>query len=82
MAAMFQQPYNKAAAITPSNTVDLLLGETAAVSAAGAGNIAAVFADNAVVVIAMAAGQLLPIKVKRINSTSTTATGLTALYMV
>lgn len=82
MSQVQTQPYNKAAAITPSNTADFLLGETAAVTASGAGNIAAVFADNAVVVIAMAAGQLLPIKIKRINSTSTTATGLTALYVI
>ena len=82
MAMMQTQPYNKAAAVTPSNTADFLLGETAAVVASGAGNIAAVFPDNAVVVIALAAGQILPIKLKRINSTSTTATGITALYMI
>lgn len=76
------QPYNRARAVTASNTVDLPGGVSDAISAAGAGNIAAVFPDDSVVVIAMAAGQLLPIAVKRINSTSTTATGLTALYVV
>jgi hypothetical protein len=75
------QPYNRAAAISTSNTVDLERVSDAIVVGV-AGNIAAVFPDDRVVIIAMAAGIPLPIAVKRINATSTTATGLTALNVI
>lgn len=78
--------YNLSRAVTASNTVDFPTnvnnGFSSAITAAGAGNIAAVFEDNSVAVIAMAAGQLLPVRIKRINSTSTTATGLTVHYAI
>ena len=73
-------PYNVAATITKSDTVNIPEGLTDAVYVGGAGDIAAVFQDGEVVVITCIAGGLLPLKVLRINSTDTTATKMTALY--
>lgn len=75
-------PYNRAATITKSDTVDLPLGLTEAIQVGGAGVVAAVFQDDSVVNITAAAGNILPIKIKRVNSTNTTATVMTALYRV
>ncbi len=75
-------PYNRAATITKSDTVDLPLGLTEAIQVGGAGVVAAVFQDDSVVNITAAAGDILPIKIKRVNSTNTTATVMTALYRV
>jgi len=69
----------KFAAITPHDSTDMAL--TRAVYVGGAGNVVAVDADNtATTFTAVAAGTLLPIRVRRINSTSTTATALVAIY--
>lgn len=75
------QPSRRFAAITPHNSTDLD-EPTRAVYVGGAGNIAAVMPDggSAVVFTAVPAGTVLPIQVRRINSTSTTATDLIALY--
>lgn len=69
----------KFAAITPHNSTDIPL--TRAVYVGGAGDIVAIDADgSATTFTAVAAGTLLPIRVSRINSTSTTATALVAIY--
>jgi len=66
----------KAVSITPSNTVNPtktikgFIAETA-------GDIAVVNFDNTVEVITVVAGQTVPLMVKRINATGTTATGMT-----
>lgn len=74
--------YNKFAAITTSDTVDLA-ARADAVWVGGAGNVAAVQTDGVVVTLtAVAAGTLLPIVVRRINATNTTATNLVALRAV
>jgi hypothetical protein len=73
--------YNKAAAITASDTVNFV-DQPDAIYVGGAGNVVAVFGDNATLTMAAVAGAILPIKVKRINATNTTATGLFALYTV
>lgn len=68
------------AAITPSDTVDLTY-LTRFVYVGGAGNVVAIDRDgNAVTFTAVPAGTVLPIRVKRINSTNTTATALVALW--
>jgi len=72
--------FNKAAAITPSDATDIAGGVTEAVYVGGAGVVAAVFGDGTVVNFTAIAGATLPLKVKRINSTNTTATLLVALY--
>lgn len=75
-------PYNRAAAITKSDTVNFAFGLTEAIQVGGAGIVAAVFQDDSVVNITATAGSILPIKIKRVNSTDTTATVMTALYRV
>lgn len=74
--------YNKAATITISDTVNIPTGPTDAVAIGSSGNIAAVFENDVVVVIAVSGPITYPIRVKRINAASTTATGLVALYTV
>ena len=66
--------------ITPSDSTDL--DDLArAIYVGGAGNIAAVQHDGTVVnFIGAVAGTVLPIAVRRINSTNTTATNLVALH--
>jgi len=77
---MIIMPYNRAVAITPSDSVDLPQGPTEAVYVGGAGIVVAVFPDGSAASFTAVAGEILPLKVKRINSTSTTATLLVALY--
>jgi hypothetical protein len=73
--------YNQAATITPSDTVDLPR-PTDALLVGSSGAVAAVFENNAVVVLTVSAPTVLPVRVKRVNAASTTATGLAALYTV
>ena len=79
--------YNRATPITPSDSVNITaFGQfsslTDAVYVGGAGVVAAVQEDNSVVNYTAVAGEILPIRVKRINSTNTTATLMNALYSV
>ena len=71
--------FNQWVAVTPSNTVDLpWLSHSVWVG--GAGNVAAVMQDGVVATFTgVAAGEVLPIMAKRINSSGTTATSLVAL---
>lgn len=67
------------AAITPSDTAPLA-PVPVAVYVGGAGNVVAIGDDGVAGTFAVVAGQVLDIQPHRINSTSTTATGLIALY--
>ena len=71
--------YNEAVAITPSDTVDLPR-LTDAVWVGGAGIVVAVFQNGSTAQFTCVAGSLLPLRLKRVNATSTTATLLVALY--
>jgi hypothetical protein len=67
--------------IVPSNTVDLARGLTAGLWVGALGDVAAVMQNGTVVVFAaVPAGTWLPLAVRRINSTGTSATGVVALY--
>lgn len=77
---MVDGTFARAAAITPSNTANIPEGLTEAVYVGGAGVVQAVLESDAVVAFTAIAGQIIPIKVKRVNSTSTTATLMVALY--
>lgn len=76
----------RAAAVTPSDTT--LLEATRAVWVGGAGNLAVLMTDDydqaampvAVTLTGVPAGTLLPISVRKIMSTNTTATSITALW--
>jgi hypothetical protein len=78
-------PYTDAVAITPSNTVDLAQ-VTRALHAHGAGShhdVAVTLAndpDGTSVVLSIAKGDVLPIRVKRVWVTGTTATTIVGLY--
>jgi hypothetical protein len=69
------------AAVTPDNTTAFPGGPCRGLYVGGAGNLVAVGLDDvAVTFTAVAAGTVLPITAKRVNSTSTTATAIVALY--
>jgi len=73
-------PADNAGAVTTSDTVDLAVF-TRALYVGTAGNVVAVFAGgNAVTFTGVAAGSILPIRVKRVNATNTTASNIVALY--
>jgi hypothetical protein len=78
--------YNVARAITKSDTVNLPTnvndGLCDAIYVGGAGIVVAVFPDDSTQQFTCVAGQTLPVKVKRVNSTTTTATLMIALYAV
>lgn len=73
--------YNKATAITPSDATDLP-ALTDGIYVGGAGVVVAVFQDGSTASFTAVAGEILPLRVKRVNSTSTTASLLVALYQV
>ena len=71
--------HTRAAAVTPSDSVDLT-NAAAALWVGGAGNVNVDTVDGATVLFSgVAAGTLLPVRVKRVRSTSTTATLIVAL---
>lgn len=75
------QPYAFSFPVTKSDTVNIPQGVTDAIFVGGAGAVVLVLENGVTDTLATtAAGQLLPIRVKRINSTNTTATDLHALY--
>jgi hypothetical protein len=77
----YTDPSRVAVAITPSDSTDIANGQlTRGVYVGGAGDVAAVIGDNAITFVGAVAGSILPIRCSRINSTSTTATSLVALF--
>ena len=68
-------------AITPSDTVNFVEGECRGIYVGGAGNVVAISTQtNSVTFVGVLGGTVLPVKAIRVNSTSTTATSLVALY--
>ncbi len=80
MAVQGTQAYGFTATITKSDTVNLPYGIADAVYVGGAGDIVVVYQNGFTDTITCVAGAVVPIRAKRINSTSTTATDLHALY--
>lgn len=77
--------YNRGFTITKSDTVNFTEAEgllTDAVYVGGAGIVVAVWEDGKKANFTCVAGQLLPIRIKRVDSTTTTATLMVALYKV
>jgi len=73
-------PADDAAAVTPSNTVDL---PTVARSlyVAGTGDVRVITAKGTTVTFtAVPAGYILPVRCRRVTTTGTTATGIVALW--
>ena len=85
--------YNRVVLVAKSDTVNFD-GSTYAANAATkaipadaiavdtAGNVVVVFENGGTALMHAVAGVIIPVKCIRINSTSTTATGLNALYQV
>jgi hypothetical protein len=86
MPAIQTQPYNVARLITKSDTVNLPTnlngGVCDAIYVGGAGIVVAVLPDDTTAAFTCVAGQTVPIRAKRVNSTTTTATLMNALYIV
>lgn len=78
------KPYNKAVAITKSDSVNFpeVDGPCASVFVGGAGVVVVVFEDDSTASFTCVAGEILPVRAKRVNSTNTTATLMVALYFV
>lgn len=73
-------PAGTLAAVTPSDSTDL--GSCRALYVGGAGNVAVLAAGNsaAVTLVSVSAGTILPVRVRKVMSTNTTATNIVALY--
>lgn len=73
-------PARNAAVVTPDNSNDLA-HVTRALFVGGSGNLNIDTADgDTVVLTGVVAGQILPIAVKRVRATNTTATNIVALW--
>lgn len=72
-------PASSAAAVTPSDSVNLTRAADA-LYVGSAGNLVAVMNGTAITFSNVPAGTVLPIKCTRVNSTNTTASGIVALY--
>ncbi len=76
--------FNRAVEITKSDTVNIVgpTPLTDAVWVGGAGIVVAVFENDRTAAFTCVAGSILPIRIKRINSGTTSATLCVALYHV
>lgn len=77
----FDSPASFAAAVTPNDSTDLTTWPRA-LFVAGAGDIAVLMAGDgaAVTFTGVPAGTILPVRVKRVKSTGTTATGIVGVW--
>jgi hypothetical protein len=74
-------PAETAEAISKSDTVNFTGGLSRWLYVGGAGIVVAVFDDDSTATFAaVPAGTLLPIRIKRVNSTTTSATSMVALF--
>ena len=74
------QPAVNAAAVTPSDTVNFARVANS-IYVGGTGDVVVVFSGGGTITfVGVPAGMILPVQAKRINSTSTTATSMVALY--
>lgn len=76
-----QQSEFQALAVTTSDSVDLPAGSCSAIYVTGAGNVNINLASGGTAVLTgLSAGQVVRVNASRILATSTTATGIFALY--
>jgi hypothetical protein len=82
MSRPTQSVYTFAFAVTKSDATNFANGVADAVYVGGTGDVVAVLTDGTTVTFsAVPVGTILPIRCKRVNSTSTTATLMVALYL-
>lgn len=72
--------YRRAATITKSDSVNIAR-LTDAIQCGGAGTCTVVFEDDSTCQFTLAAGDILPVRAKRVNLTGSAATALVALYL-
>ena len=75
-------PYNVFEDITKSDTVNFVRGLCDAIYVGGAGIVVVIDTNDTAHSFTCIAGQVLPVRAKRVNSTTTTATLMIALYYV
>lgn len=75
-------PGSKLRAVTPSDSTNFADGLCRALYIGGSGNIAILAEDDtsAVTLSNVGAGQIIPVRAKRVNFTNTTATLIVAIY--
>lgn len=79
--AGLDSPAYNAEAVTPSDSVDLTnTSRGLYVGVAGDVSVEMAGTGTAIVFTGVLAGSILPIRITRVNSTSTTATNMTSLY--
>jgi hypothetical protein len=82
--AVYDDAYNVALPITKSDTVNFPIwanrGLVDAIHVGGAGIVVAVLEDNSTVQLTCVAGQVIKVRCKRVNSTTTTATLMVGQY--
>lgn len=73
-------PATRSVAVTPSDVADLA-NVSRALWVGGAGNVAVMLLDDTVATtfVGVAAGTMMPLRVKRVMSTNTTATNIVAI---
>lgn len=77
----YVDPSRFAVAVTPSDSSDINGGQlTRGLYIGGAGDVSVVIGGNSITFVGAVAGSILPIRVSRVNSTSTTATSIVALF--
>jgi hypothetical protein len=76
-------PYKSIKSVSPSDSADLPDGMCQALYCSGAGNVVIVTENGEQVTLAISAGwaNIVPILIRRVRNTSTTATGILALYV-
>lgn len=74
--------YNRAVAVTKSDTADFPDGPCDALYVGGAGIVVAVMPDGTKPQFTAVAGEIIPVRMKRVDSTTTTATLMVALYAI
>jgi hypothetical protein len=73
-------PARRLRAVSPDNDNDLALGPCKALLIGAAGTLSIIAADDTDAVSLTVEAGLLPVRVKRVRATGTTATGIVALY--
>lgn len=75
----YSDPVSNGFAVTPSDGTDFSR-TVRGLYVGGTGNVVVVFPDDSTVTFSsVPAGTILPVRIKRVNSTSTTATNMVAL---
>ena len=81
-AALLSAPATILRAVTPADNTPLPNGPCKAFQVGVAGNVAVIAEDDtaAVTLVGLQAGQVVPLRVKVVMATNTTATNITAFY--